>query len=65
MDRNRKYHLESGSPDPKGQAWYIFTDKWILIIKYRIPMIHLIDSKKLKKKEGPNLVKQMQHVFSD
>jgi hypothetical protein len=34
MDGSRKYH-----PDPKGQAWYILTDKWIFAIKCRITML--------------------------
>ena len=33
---------------------YVLTDKWILAKKYRIPMIHPTDPKKLNKKEGPS-----------
>ena len=35
----------------KSHSWYVLTDKWILAIKYRIPMIHSTDPKKLNKKE--------------
>jgi hypothetical protein len=34
MDGTRKYHPETGNPDPKGHAWYVLTDKWILGKKY-------------------------------
>ena len=34
-------------------VWYVLTDKWILAIKYRIP-IHPTDPNMLNKKEGPN-----------
>jgi hypothetical protein len=27
MDGTRKYHPELGSSDPKGQAWYVLTNK--------------------------------------
>ena len=37
---------------PKGQAWYVLSDKWIFAIKYRIPMIHPTDPKKLKKAQA-------------
>jgi len=47
MDETRKYHPEGGNPDPEEQAWYVLTNKWILAIKYRLPMIHPIDPKKL------------------
>jgi hypothetical protein len=30
MDGNRKYHPEWGNSDPKGHAWYILTNKWML-----------------------------------
>jgi hypothetical protein len=36
---------------PKGHAWHVLTYKWILAIKYRIPMLHYTDPKKLNKKE--------------
>ena len=32
----------------------VYTDKWILAKKYRIPMIQLTDCKKFNKKEGPS-----------
>jgi hypothetical protein len=33
MDGTRKYHPEWGNSDPKGHAWYVFTNKWILAKK--------------------------------
>ena len=36
MDGTRKYHPERGNSDkgnPKGHAWYILTNKWILAKK--------------------------------
>jgi hypothetical protein len=38
--------------DTKGPAWYVFTYKWTLAIKYRIPTLYSTDPKKLNKKEG-------------
>jgi hypothetical protein len=35
-------------------TWYILTDKWILAIKYKIPMIYPTDPKTLNKREGPS-----------
>jgi hypothetical protein len=32
---------------------YVLTDKWVLAIKYRIPMLYSTDPKKLNKKEAP------------
>jgi hypothetical protein len=32
---------------------YSLTYKWILVIKYRIPMLYATDLQKLNKKEGP------------
>jgi hypothetical protein len=32
----------------------MYTDKWILAIKYRISMLYSTDPKKLNKKEDPN-----------
>jgi hypothetical protein len=40
MHGTTKYHPERGNANPKGHAWYVLTDKWILFIKYRISMIH-------------------------
>jgi hypothetical protein len=34
----------------KDMHWYILTNKWLLAKKYRIPMMHSIDPKKLNKK---------------
>jgi hypothetical protein len=33
MDRTRKYHPERDNSDPKGHAWYVLTNKWILAKK--------------------------------
>jgi hypothetical protein len=50
MDGTRKYHPELGSSDPKGQAWYVLTNKWILEKKpYRIPKIQSTEFKRLNK----------------
>lgn len=54
MDRTRKRDLVRGNSHPKGHAWYVLTDKWILAIKYRIPMIHPTNPKKLNKNESPS-----------
>jgi hypothetical protein len=35
--------LSEITQDPKGQAWYACTDKWILAKKYRIPSIQVTD----------------------
>jgi hypothetical protein len=32
--------LKGSYPDPKGHAWYVLTDKWILAKKYRMPIIY-------------------------
>ena len=37
MGRTRKYHPEKGNPYPKGHAWYILTDKYILIKSQNSP----------------------------
>jgi len=33
---------------PKGHAWYVLTDKWLLAKKYRIPRIQSTDHNKQK-----------------
>ena len=53
MDQTRKYHPECGNPDPKENAWYVLTDKWILAIMYRITMLQSTDPKKQSSREGP------------
>jgi hypothetical protein len=53
MNGLRKYHPQLGNPGPKGHAWYVLTDKWVLAIKYSIPMLKLTDPKKLNKKKSP------------
>ena len=40
MDWTREYHPEWSNPGPKGHAWYIFTYKMLLAIKYRTVMLH-------------------------
>ena len=39
-------------PDSIGHAWYVVTYK--PLIKYRIPILHFTDPKKLNKKKGPS-----------
>ena len=39
VNGTRKYHPELDRLDPKGHAFYIFTDKWILVKKYRKTII--------------------------
>jgi hypothetical protein len=53
MDGTIKYHPEGSNPDPKRHAWYILTEKWIFLLvqKYRIPMIQQTDCKKFNKKD--------------
>jgi hypothetical protein len=50
-----EYHPELGNLVPKGHVWYVLTDRWILAIKYRIPMLHSTEPKKQNKKEGPSV----------
>jgi hypothetical protein len=54
MDGARKYHPEWGNPDPKGHAWYVLTNKWILTKKYRIPRIQPTELKKVNKLNCPS-----------
>jgi hypothetical protein len=54
MDGTRKYHPEWGNPDPKGNAWCVLTNKWILAKKYRISKIQPRDCKKFSKQKGPS-----------
>jgi hypothetical protein len=53
MDGTRKYHPVLGNSDPKGHAWYVLTNKWILaptpIKKYRMPKIKSTEVKKINK----------------
>lgn len=37
-------------PDPQGHAWFILTDKWILGIKHKIPVVYSNDPKNLNNK---------------
>jgi hypothetical protein len=53
MDRTRKYP-EYGNPNPKGHAWYVLNDKYILAKKYRISRIQLTYHKKFNKQKGPS-----------
>jgi hypothetical protein len=40
--------------DPKGHAWYVLTNKWILAKQYRIPRIQSTELKKVDKLKGPS-----------
>ena len=51
MKGTRKYHPERGNPITKERTWYVFTDKWIVAQKLRIPKIQFTDHKKFKNKE--------------
>jgi hypothetical protein len=31
MDGSKKYHPEWGNSEPKGHAWYVLTNKWVLV----------------------------------
>jgi hypothetical protein len=54
MDGTRKYHPESGNPDPKVHVVrYVLNFKWILDISYRMLRLHFTDPKTLNIKEGP------------
>jgi hypothetical protein len=46
--------LSGVSQTQKEHAWYILNYKWILAIKYSIPMLYSTDPMKLNKKEGPS-----------
>jgi hypothetical protein len=52
MDGTGKHHPELGNPEPKGHAWFVLTNNWILAKKYRIPIMQLIDHKKFNKQQG-------------
>jgi hypothetical protein len=47
MDGTRKYHPELDNSNPKGHGWYLFTSKWILDEKYRLPECNPQNSKRL------------------
>jgi hypothetical protein len=49
-----KYHPQWGNRDPKGHAWYLLTDKYILAINYRIQVFYSTDSSNLNKEDGPS-----------
>jgi hypothetical protein len=51
MDGPRGHHLEWGNLITKELKRYVFTDKWILAQKPRIPKIQFPKHKKIKKKE--------------
>ena len=55
MDGTRKYHPECGNPVTKEHTWYVFTGKWILVQRLRIPTMQLTDHMKLKKKEDQSV----------
>lgn len=41
--------------NPKGHAWYILANNWILARKYRIPRIQSTELKNVNKQKGYNL----------
>ena len=45
MYETGEYHPEQGNPDSKGCTWCILTYKWILTLKYRIPMVCSTEAK--------------------
>jgi hypothetical protein len=51
MDATSKYNPEWGNPVTKEHTCYVFTDKWILAQKLRIPKIEFTKHMKLKNKE--------------
>jgi hypothetical protein len=50
-----KYHPDRCNPVTKEHPGYIFTDKWILVQKPRIPKIQFTDHTKLKRKEDQSV----------
>jgi hypothetical protein len=56
MNGTRKYLPEWSNLDPKGCAWYVLTNKWILAPqkKYRLPKIYSTELKKLTKLKCPD-----------
>jgi hypothetical protein len=48
IDRPAKYHLQWGKSHPKGHAWYVLTNKWILAKEKKVPQIPTIQSTKFK-----------------
>ena len=46
--------LMDGNPDPKGHAWNVLTNKWVLDKKYRIAKIKPTEFKKFNKQKCPN-----------
>jgi hypothetical protein len=55
MDGTRKYHSEWGNSDPKGHAWYVLTNKWVLTKKKcLIPKVQPTVLKKVNKLKDPS-----------
>jgi hypothetical protein len=58
MGGARKYHPERSNSNPKGHAWYLLTNKWILAkhthTKYRTPKIQSTELKKVNKQKSPS-----------
>jgi hypothetical protein len=43
-------HPEWGNPVFKEHKWHVLTDKWLLAITYRVPMVDPTNPKKINKK---------------
>jgi DNA-binding beta-propeller fold protein YncE len=57
MNVTRKYHPDWGSSDPKGNAWYVLTNKRILAEKkkkYRLPKIQSMELRMINKLKVPS-----------
>jgi hypothetical protein len=49
MDETRKYHPDCCNSDPKGLAWYVFINNWILAKKKKVQnSLELRETNKLK-----------------
>ena len=53
MDGSSNYHTECSNPAPKRHSWYVLTNKWILVQKCRMPMIHPMIHPKVLTIEDP------------
>jgi hypothetical protein len=49
-----KYYPEWDNTDPKGHAWYIFTNKLILAKEYRTPRTQSLELKNVNNLKGPS-----------
>ena len=52
MDGTRKYQSGWDNSDPKGHAWYVLTNKWILAKKVQNTCIKSTELKKVSKEKG-------------